>query len=44
MKKQIIIANVTHNGSDYISGTITANLYSSAGYSYPATGSFKIYH
>ena len=36
--------NVTHNGSDYISGTINANLYSSTGFSYPATGSFKIYH
>lgn len=34
---------VTHNGSDYLEGTFTANLYYS-GFTYPATGSFKIVH
>jgi hypothetical protein len=35
---------ITHNDSDYISGTINTTVYSSAGFSYPVTGSFKIYH
>ena len=34
---------VSYSGSDYIQGTINTTLYSS-GLSYPATGSFKIYH
>lgn len=35
--------NISHNGSDYLEGTFSANLYSS-GSIYPATGSFKIFH
>jgi hypothetical protein len=36
-------ANVTHNGSDYTEGTFITTL-NGSGFSYPATGSFKIYH
>ena len=36
-------ANITHNGSDYTEGTFTTTL-NGSGFSYPATGSFKIYH
>lgn len=36
-------ANITYMGSDYIQGTFNVTLYTS-GISYPATGSFKIYH
>ena len=33
--------NITHNGSDYIQGTINTTLYAN-GSTYPTTGSFKI--
>jgi hypothetical protein len=36
-------ANITHNGSDYIEGTFSTTL-NGSGFSYPATGSFKVYH
>ena len=34
--------SISHNGSDYILGTFTTTLWTS-GFTYPATGSFKIY-
>jgi len=35
--------SVTHNGTDYVQGTFTTTLYAN-GFTYPATGSFKVYH
>lgn len=36
-------ASITHIGSDYVQGTFNITL-NTSGFSYPATGSFKIYH
>lgn len=37
-------ATVNYNGNDYIEGTFSITMYTTAGLTYPATGSFKIYH